>query len=98
MGPYFKQLPLDPCCGQPFRYEPQGWPRDTRWLKWGKFYRHGVVGPIEESIVTVSAGSPFLWSPADGTGFAESQHGEPATMMFPGGLQVYSGYLFLVDP
>ena len=32
------------------------------------------------------------------TGFAESQNGEPATMMFPGGLQVYSGYLFLVDP
>jgi hypothetical protein len=98
VGPYFQQLPLDPSCGQPFRYQPQGWPRDTRWLPFAKFYRSGAVMSLEELIVAVPAGSPFLWSPGDEAALAESQHGEPPTMTLADGSQVYSGYLFLVDP
>ena len=98
VGPYLRQLPLNPCCGQPFRYEPQGWPRDTCWLLWDKLYGHGVANSFDDSIVTVAAGSPFLWSPAEGAGYAESQDGEPPTMLFPDGAQVYGGYLFLVEP
>jgi hypothetical protein len=98
VGPYFQQLPLDPCCGQPFRYQPQGWPRETRWLPLATFDRSGAVRPLEELTVVVPAGSPFLWSPGDEETLAASQDGEPRTMTFPDGSQVYRGYLFPVDP
>jgi hypothetical protein len=98
VGPYFQQLPLDPCCGQPFRYQPQGWPRETRWLPLATFDRSGAVRPLEELTVVVPAGSPFLWNPGDEETLAASQDGEPRTMTFPDGSQVYRGYLFPVDP
>jgi hypothetical protein len=98
VGPYLMQLPLDPCCGQPFRYQPQGWPRDTRWLPLAKFYGYGSVMRLDELTVVVAAGCPFLWSPGDAEALPKSQNGEPATRQMPNGSQVYSGYLFLVDP
>ena len=96
----FDQLPLDPCCGRPFRYEPQGWPRDTRWLphtralgRWSRPARPG-----EEAVFVIRAGCPFLWSPGYVDVPAASPSGEPPTVLMQRNETAYSGYLFPLDP
>jgi hypothetical protein len=98
VGPYFGQLPLDPSCGRLFRYEPQGWQRDTRWVPTREFYQYGVPLRLDELLVVIPARCPFLWTPDYVDAPAASQPDEPPKMLMPDGSQVPSGYLFVVDP
>jgi hypothetical protein len=102
VGPYFDQLPLDPYCGRPFRYEPKGWPWDVRWIASNGSLLSGLqyraVGPAAQMAIVVPAGCPFLWSGDNVAGLSRSQSDEPPTMLLEGNVQVYSGYLFPLDP
>lgn len=99
VGPYFDQLPLDPCCGHPFGYQPHGWPRETRWLRANLMspqFPSGALDPLDP--IVLPAGRPCLWSPGSGQGPAASPPAEPPIVSMPGNVTAYSGYLFLLDP
>ena len=97
VGPYFDQLPLDPCCGRPFRYKPLGWPREVRWVRSNAFNRYGSVRTAERMAIVIPAGCPFLWTPGD-VADPRSQSDEPPTMQTQGNVRAYYGYVFPLDP
>jgi hypothetical protein len=100
VGPYFDQLPLDPCCGRPFRYEPKGWPRDSRWVPQNYFmHRLGRSAKLgEPAVFVVDAGSPVLWSPGYVDVLAAPESDEPPTILLQKNETAYLGYLFPLDP
>jgi hypothetical protein len=90
-GPYFDQLPRDPWTDRPFRYEPRGWPTDTRWS------RTKAVLLLGESPITIPAERPFLWSPGSYANAGWSDSDEPPTVMIQDGSRIPCGYFFAVD-
>ena len=97
VGPYFDQLPLDPCCGRPFRYEPKGWPRATHWRP-PNFSERWYRSMIPTEAFVIPAGCPLLWSPGYVDLPATAHPDEPPTLLMQGNMTAYAGYLFPVDP